>query len=641
MKRSCPISNDMPDSAAKRRKGPVKMRLPDMPNQVDPAPSQVVGPVAAVGPIAAEMEPQPRNEAHLPPLPNLVLADDEKVDESTLRFFGKSPFWKGKIANALFGFQKLSVEYALERAGRVYIADTMGLGKTLQAIAIMTHYQEDWPLLVIAPTSLTGNWKAEFLQWLPEVLEDQADKIVIVKTGKQVIPDDSRIVIVPYSLVQPKCDELVARRFKAVIIDECHYGKSKEAGRTKALFRLAGQNAKRVVMLSGTPILSVPSDLYAQLRTLGVMEAMFQTVSQEIDLNIKQGLPVDMHGMECGVKLFKNWTPFTTRYCGGHFDRFRQWNTKGASNKRELFRALARVCMVRRQKEQVLKELPPKTRKALFVELATKDSKAIRTAIEDLRAKAKELMQLDNMDPRTAIRKLMQQGQAKMALFMANAVAKVNPVCDYIEELLNNTDQKFLVFAHHRVLLDSISERLEAYATKVNEPNFFIRIDGTTDGDRSKIAKYFQTNPRCRVAVLSIKAAGVGLTLTAAPEVIFAEMYWNPADMLQAEDRVHRIGQNKPCNITYMIAHDSFDESMWRVLNRKYGMSCQILDGTTDSAKMLTDEMQRDGEHRSTRDEDADEAVHDDTMLDALEDLIRAPTAPVARKRAAPKAKPK
>ncbi|KAB7502383.1 SWI/SNF-related matrix-associated actin-dependent regulator of chromatin subfamily A-like protein 1 [Armadillidium nasatum] len=135
---------------------------------------------------------------------------------------------------------------------------------------------------------------------------------------------------------------------------------------------------------------------------------------------------------------------------------------------------------------------------------------------------------------------------------------------EYVKELLTEGNKKFLVFAHHRIMLNSISETCEEQ--KVH----YIRIDGSTNSEsRQKLVDHFQTDPNTRVAVLSITAASSGITLTAAQLVVFAELYWNPGLLIQAEDRAHRIGQVDSVLVQYLVAKGTADDFIWPLVQSK------------------------------------------------------------------------
>ncbi len=160
-----------------------------------------------------------------------------------------------------------------------------------------------------------------------------------------------------------------------------------------------------------------------------------------------------------------------------------------------------------------------------------------------------------------------------MKTFKATAEAKIKCVIEYIELLLRN-EVKFLLFAHHHIMIDALEQRLQKIGTG------YIRIDGRTPpGRRCELVEHFQGDTHVRVALLSITACGQGLTLTAAHTVVFAELHWVPGQLVQAEDRAHRIGQRQSVDIRYCIAEGTLDERMFFYLDRKHRETTGVLDG--------------------------------------------------------------
>jgi SWI/SNF-related matrix-associated actin-dependent regulator 1 of chromatin subfamily A len=167
-----------------------------------------------------------------------------------------------------------------------------------------------------------------------------------------------------------------------------------------------------------------------------------------------------------------------------------------------------------------------------------------------------------------------------MKAYQASGIGKANPVAEYVLDWLSGSGtQKILVFAHHQDVMNTLEDAVEKKYKGVGH----IRIDGTVpSSERAARVRKFQTNSQVRVAILSMTAAGVGLTLTAASSVLFAELHWTPGVLAQAEDRCHRIGQQNAVNIMYCVCKDkqlSIDMGLWAMLRRKVGTLGQIIDG--------------------------------------------------------------
>ncbi len=244
----------------------------------------------------------------------------------------------------------------------------------------------------------------------------------------------------------------------------------------------------------------------------------------------------------------------------------------------ELNRLLTACVMIRRRKIEVLAQLPPKRRQQIFLHLKDKQAKKIKSQSAEL-ATVNQMM----MGRQQTAGFNSEQLQLMSNLYMSTADAKVEAVQEYVRDMLEMDDVKFLIFAHHKCLLDGIEK--QCITSKVS----YIRIDGQTDvQERDVLRRKFQEDEKCRVAVLSIRAAGTGLNLTAASTVIFAELTWVPGEILQAEDRVHRIGQESiRVNIHFLMAHDSIDEIIWNAIQNKLDDVGRVLDGVQDSLKVV------------------------------------------------------
>ncbi|ESP02276.1 hypothetical protein LOTGIDRAFT_138707 [Lottia gigantea] len=441
-----------------------------------------------------------------------------------------------KLRHKLMQFQKEGIEYAVNNNGRVLLADEMGLGKTIQAISIAYYYKEDWPLLIIVPSSLRYCWIEEIEKWLPDIHPHDINLIMMGNDAKNI--STAKISIVTYGLLSKSTSHIVKealtnQKFQVIICDESHYIKNNKTASSKAVVPLV-QAAERRILLSGTPALAKPVELFPQLDAL------------------------------C-PKAFGSWWDFTARYCDAKlewFGRMKRRKVDGASNLEELQTKLVKMVMIRREKKDVLTQLPPKQRQKVLFELKDSELKKVGITLVD----QGQITSDDKQDTTTLglISKLLQ----------LTGEAKVGPVKDYINMLIENENLKFLVFAYHHVMMNGIQQLL--YEKKVK----FIRIDGTVPpADRQMYVTQFQSDPSIKVAILSILAAGVGLTLTAAKLVVFAEMYWTPGVMVQCEDRAHRIGQTSCVPVHYLVAKGTMDEWVWSAVCKKTVVTSTTLSG--------------------------------------------------------------
>jgi len=458
------------------------------------------------------------------------------------------------LEEQLMEFQREGVKFALKHGGRVLIGDEMGLGKTVQAIALLAAYKDEWPALIVTPSSLREQWADALHRWLG-VTED---RIHVVHSGKDVatVPSNSsgggcrlQFLIVSYNFV-PKMEAVLQDFTGCVVLDEAHYIKDGSAQRTKATLPVL-KRAKRTFLLTGTPALNRPKEIFTQLSGL---------------------LP------EAKLKM----RDFGERYCqGNRFDKY-----GGASNLEELHSVLRGTVMVRRLKSQVLSQLPRKRRQQVFLTLDNDAKKELAGLSKQLDGVKQAMAQLARQSEAShgAVSVgggKMEENKVIMELYHKTGELKAKAVQDYIQTLLD-AGQKFLIFAHHTSLLDAIE-----FTCNRHKGCKFIRIDGKTPSEnRQRLVNSFQQNEDVKVAILSIRAAGVGLTLTAASTVVFAEMTWTPGEIHQAEDRVHRIGQASAVNIYFLHVRNSIDEIIWQNLQNKLENLGQTLDGADQSMEV-------------------------------------------------------
>ncbi|KAK7126664.1 hypothetical protein R3I94_017995 [Phoxinus phoxinus] len=447
-----------------------------------------------------------------------------------------------KLQEKLMPFQREGVCFALSMDGRCMIADEMGLGKTIQAISVAYIFKQEWPLLIVVPSSLKYPWIEELEKWLPE-LDPRDINLVESKTDTMSI-STSKVTILGYGLLttdaRPLLEALNKQRFGVILVDESHYLKSRNAARSKILVPII-QNAKRAILLTGTPALGRPEELFMQI------DALYP-------------------------RRFGTWSEYAKKYCNAHYKFFgarRQWDCRGASHLDELHQRLSEI-MIRRLKNQVLTQLPPKIRQRIPFDLPKDAAKEASASFEQW----EKLMSSESENQFVEVMGLITH------MYKQTAVAKAGAVKDYIKMMLETEQLKFLVFAHHLSMLQACTEAvIEAKAS-------YIRIDGSVpSAERIQLVHRFQNDPGTRVAILSIQAAGQGLTFTAASHVVFAELYWNPGQIKQAEDRAHRIGQTATVHIHYLIAKGTFDTVMWSMLNRKETVTGSALNGKKEYLK--------------------------------------------------------
>ena len=416
----------------------------------------------------------------------------------------------------------------------VMIADEMGLGKTVQALAVLGAANA-YPALIVCPASLKLNWQREARKWLPGTTVE-----ILGGTRPGIVPDFD-IAVINYDVLSSWVGHLPPLR--ALVLDEAHYIKSAGAIRTKAAIQLSDNmtpNGLRVC-LTGTPVMNAPGELLTQLRFM-----------QRLD---------DFGGAR----------DFKDRYGRG-------------KHLSELNRRLRATCFVRRRKTDVLTELPPKRWSEVLVEGDPTIMRDYRKAELDIvtflaeRARqAAEESGATTLEARQAAADQAIRAQAAEHLVAITALkrlaarAKMPAVREWIEDF-KASGSKLVAFAHHTEIVNILTTEF-ADGCAVG--------GGASNEDRQSAVDRFQSDEGQTVIACSLKAAGVGLTLTAASDVLFVEQGWTPADMDQASDRCHRIGQTDSVTAWNMIAAGTIDEDIAALIANKRMVVDAITDGVT------------------------------------------------------------
>ena len=445
-----------------------------------------------------------------------------------------------RLGGKLHGFQAAGVKY-IAKNKRVLLADEMGLGKTVQVLAAAEYIESQgemaYPMLVICPAFLKYNWLDEASRWLPH------RRVGLLHGRNAQMPLAAEIVIMSYATVMPNLESLKQYGFKMLAVDEGHNLKNPKAKRTMAVTDLA-TDIDYIVDMTGTPLENRPKELVSQLRILRQLDA------------------------------FGGFWGFVNRFCQAQRTTF-GLDTSGAAHLGELNKRLREVCMIRRRKEEVLKDLPDKQRTKLFAPLS--NEKEYRTAEANLIAylrrisltKAARAERAEALVRINTLRQLVAEGKMRTAR-------------QWISEFLES-GEKLVVFAVHKRIVKTL-------AREFNAP--YITGD-VAIVDRQSMVNQFQTNPDCRIIVCNIKAAGVGLTMTAASNVLFVEQGWTPAAHDQAEDRLHRISQKSSVNCWYLLAQDTIDDYLFDIIQTKRGVVSVTTDGVADDGEYEEAEKQK------------------------------------------------
>ena len=441
------------------------------------------------------------------------------------------------LKKGLYPFQLEGVHWIEHQAGRGLLADSMGLGKTVQTLAWLIYKGLSvLPAVVICPCSLKGNWERECQTWTtltPCVLSGGDPANFIANT---LWPVDQRVLfIINYDIISKWKSQL--NHCSTVILDECHFIKNQKAKRAKAVKEFC-KNKRHVIALSGTPIINRPIEFFNTLNILA-------------------------------PSSFGKYWDYAQRYCDAKHNGY-GWDFSGASNVEELHQRLDHNVMIRRLKADVLKDLPPKTQTTIPINLEGRMG-AYEGALREALGKWED----EKPDPLRDITQISKLRQAAMD-------AKFDDCVEWIDNFLE-TGRKLVVFDIHHKTTDRLMERYGKIA---------VALDGRTDSRlRQGVVERFQTDPAVQMLIGNVEVAGIGFTLTAAQDAVFLEFPWTPGALSQAEDRIHRIGQKGAANIYYLVASGTLEEDMLELIEEKRKVLNGVLDGVYEETKTIMTEL--------------------------------------------------
>jgi SNF2 family DNA or RNA helicase len=429
--------------------------------------------------------------------------------------------------------QKEAIE-KLVRNKKFILADDMGLGKTTSTIisALETGAKK---ILIVCPASLKINWQRE--------IENYSDRTVYIAEGKK-FSNESDFVIINYDILKnfhdpKKKDEsiILNSNFDLVIMDEAHMISNPQAQRTKIVNDLCCK-VERVWLLTGTPMTSRPMNYY---NLLSLVES----------------------------PVAANWMAYAKRYCNGFqfsVGKRKVWNVTGASNLDEL-RERTQSHILRRLKEDVL-DLPDKIITPVYLRLKSKDYEELM---------GEYFNWYDNNSEESS--SLTIQFGKLMRVRKVIAEEKVKNTIELAENIIEQ-GKKVIIFTNFTDTLKTIYEHFGKQA---------VYLDGScSKPHRQKAVDDFQTNDKIKVFVGNLKAAGVGITLTAAEAVIMNDLSFVPAEHAQAEDRSHRIGQKNSTSVYYPLFENTIEGVIYDILNRKKKIISTVMgDDIMDDASAI------------------------------------------------------
>jgi non-specific serine/threonine protein kinase len=448
------------------------------------------------------------------------------------------------------GFQWLNYLSEVHWGG--ILADDMGLGKTIQALSFLHHLKEKNKILkavVVCPTTLMYNWENEIKKFTPNITYYIHHGGA--RTHELIMDKKIDVIITTYGTLRSDIKQFVEVEFDYVVLDESQAIKNPSSKVTKAASLL---KAKSRLCLSGTPLQNNTFDVYAQMNFLNP-------------------------GMLGSIEFFKQ--EFAVP-----IDKF------GEKEQKEHLRKLLYPFILRRTKEQVAKDLPEKSEMILYCEMSKEQRDIYDAYRNDYRDKILGVVE--------------EQGVQKSQLTILQGLMKLRQICDSpaiikeeekfpnvsvkLEELgreitENISDHKALVFSQFLGMLALIREKLEELGVD------YEYFDGSTSApDRERAIQRFQKEDSCRVFLISLKAGGVGLNLTAADYVYIVDPWWNPAVEQQAIDRTHRIGQTKNIFAYRMICKDTVEDKILQLQDKKKQLAAALITDDTGFVKSLTRE---------------------------------------------------
>ena len=396
------------------------------------------------------------------------------------------------------------------------LADDMGLGKTLQTICIL-HGR----CLVVCPTSVLGNWAAEIAKFRPSLA------VYSHHGPNRKMDNEADVVLTTYTLLRADRELLSNEQWSVVVLDEAQAIKNPDSLTARAAF---GLQADFRLSLTGTPVENRLSELWSQ-----------------------------MHFANPG--LLGGRTEFE--------DRFAKPIESGDQEAQQRLRARTKPLVLRRLKKDVARDLPPRTDMVLKVDLDEQERAAYDAVRLATQKEVAERLQAGG-GVMAALEALLRLRQAACHTGLlpgrsSFGSSKVDVLTDVLEQAVSE-GHKALIFSQWTQFLDLVEPHL------TQRKMGFIRLDGRTK-DRAEVVRTFQDESGPPVMLISLKAGGTGLNLTAADHVFLLDPWWNPAAEDQAADRAHRIGQERPVIVHRLVARDTVEERILDLQARKRGLA--------------------------------------------------------------------
>lgn len=431
----------------------------------------------------------------------------------------------------LFEYQKQGIEFLVSEHGGMLL-DEQGLGKTVQALEAVKQTQAQ-ALVIVCPAIMRGTWLHHVTNLMPDSIQ------VVINSYEWYVKLENYKTLL----------KSIKGKQVAVIVDESHYIKTPTSKRTKTVQALLSlENIVFKVLLTGTPITRDVDDLFTQLKVF------YPNFCRTI------------------FEYRKRYMNCIHSYFGDTFKGF-----KNDSAKAEIINYL-KHCSLRRTKRSAGLELPSITRTPVFVDI---NKKVAEQSLEILDYATKVILgtktthEINGMQDYAEYKtNLAEEANHIASVRKALGVAKVPQVLQYVEHLLQSGITKLVLFGVHVDVVNLIYESLKEKYKDIKTHRI---IGATTNTQREKIINEFQNEDTPQIIVANMIACGVGVTLTKAHTVVFAELDFTPSNIMQAEARVHRITQEHIVNSIFMIANDSLDSKILGILREKIGVIKEVI----------------------------------------------------------------
>jgi len=444
--------------------------------------------------------------------------------------------FRGKLMN----FQKEGLDFLLKSSGNALLADEMGLGKTVQTLSYVSTEKQTFPVLIVAPLVTLKNWEREIEKFLKRksrngrIVESESPSVTLIRTGKSKELPKSDMYVINYELLLKRSEDIEKIGIRTIVCDEVHNLRSKTTQKYKAVKKLAALSTVQYrIGLSGTPIYNRGSEIWPIIDIL------------------KPGL----------LGSFKEFCEY-----------FCYVNDKGKAivleNKRASLRnELQKHVMLRRKKSDVLKELKDKVR---YKEVIASDTDFYLEELDKIWKK----LESEQKEAQTEFSKSASYHRAIQSERQIAGVAKIPHVINFVKNIME-IEESVVVFCHHKVIHKLLHESLQEFSP-------VSIIGGQSDDTRQDQIDKFQKGDS-KLMIAGIRAGNVGINLTRAKYVIFAELDWSPAIHRQAEDRLHRIGQKNTVFAYYLIGNGTLDDHVASILVDKSYEIDAIMDETVDT----------------------------------------------------------